>query len=192
MTMRASKPAASSRSSIRRTPKSLVVRRKAKGPETGSAAVGLHPGDVLPEQPRAELRLGRTPHGPGAARSGRAHPEGVRGAVEDPGLLDRGREAWCRRPPSCRGRFPVEIRNHSSQARPAEPCERTAARPSSSATAATAPDASRVRSTAHVSGSRSSIVLPAPAARRSPPAARTSAPTGQSGPPTLDTSFPCA
>ena len=88
MTMRASRPAASSRSSIRRTPKSLVVRRKAQGPETGSAAVGLHPGDLSPEQPRAELRLGRTPHGPGAARSGRERPKRVRGAVEDPGLLN--------------------------------------------------------------------------------------------------------
>src|SRR6187431_1276485 len=88
MTMRASKPAASSRSSIRRTPKSLVVRWKALGPETGSAAIGLHPGDVIPEQPRAELRLGRTPHGRGAARSGRAHTDCVRGAVEDPGLMN--------------------------------------------------------------------------------------------------------
>ena len=91
MTMRASRPAASSRSSIRRTPKSLVVRRKPKRPETGTPAVGLRPGDVPAEQPRAELRLGRTPDGPGPARAGREHPEPVRGAVEDPGLLNRER-----------------------------------------------------------------------------------------------------
>ena len=60
-----------------------------------------------PEQPRAELRLGRTPHGPGAARSGREHPKRVRGAVQDPGLLNgEGGKRGARRPLSCRGAFP--------------------------------------------------------------------------------------